>query len=136
MNNEIKNSQLPSVAALSYLGDARYDLYVRRLLVDSGLSKSGALNRKALEYVTCEAQAASYKRIEHLLTEEEHNVFKRAFNSTHLNKPKRASGLDYRLATGFEALIGMLHWTGNEERLEFLLEKSHSIEENQNDTEN
>ncbi len=136
MNSEIKIAQLPSVAALAYLGDARYDLYVRQMLVKSGLSKSRDLNRKALEYVTCEAQAISYRKIEHLLTEDELNVFKRAFNSTHLNKPKHASGLEYRLATGFEALIGMLHWLGDEGRLEFLLEKSHTKEDNKNDTEN
>jgi ribonuclease-3 family protein len=66
-----------------------------------------------------------YRRIEHLLLDDEREVFKRASNSTHLNKPKRAGGADYRAATGFEAVIGMLHWIGDEERLNMLLDEAH-----------
>ena len=62
-----------------------------------------------------------FVRIEGHLTEDELGVFRRAFNSTHLNKPKRASGKDYRTATGFEAVIGMLSYLGDEERIEELL---------------
>ena len=135
MNEKICGAALPSVAALSYLGDARHALYVRRMLVSRGLTKSAVLNSEALRYVTAEAQARMYEKIADLLTEEEADVFRRASNSTHLNKPKRASGRDYRFATGFEAVIGMLEWLGESERLEFLLNKSHT-EESENDTEN
>lgn len=125
MEREISGAHLPSVAALSYLGDARHALYVRRMLILRGYTKSADLNREALRYVTAEAQAGMYERIKDLLTEAEADVFRRASNSTHLNKPKHASGKDYRYATGFEAVIGMLEWLGDGERLEFLLEKSH-----------
>ena len=125
---------MPSVAALSYLGDARHSLFVRRMLVVRGFTKSADLNREALKYVTAEAQAKMYEKIADLLRAEEADVFRRASNSTHLNKPKHASGRDYRYATGFEAVIGMLEWLGEDERLEFLLNKT--IEENKNDTEN
>ena len=57
MNEKINGASLPSVAALSYLGDARHALYVRRMLVTRGLTKSGDLNREALRFVTAEAQA-------------------------------------------------------------------------------
>ena len=135
MDKKICGAALPSVAALSYLGDARHALYVRRMLVSRGLTKSADLNREALKYVTAEAQARMYEKIADLLTEEESDVFRRASNSTHLNKPKHASGRDYRFATGFEAVVGMLEWLGESERLEFLLNKSHA-EDNENDTEN
>ena len=118
-------ARLPSVAALSYLGDARHSLYVRHMLVLRGISKSGELNRLSLSYVTAEAQAKMYEKIEGLLLEDEREVFRRAFNSTHLNKPKRASGKDYRVATGFEAVIGMLYWIGDAERLQMLLDEAH-----------
>ena len=134
MNEKICGAALPSVAALSYLGDARHALYVRRMLVDRGLTKSADLNREALKYVTAESQARMYEKIADLLTEAEVDVFRRASNSTHLNKPKHASGRDYRFATGFEAVIGMLEWLGESERLEFLLNKSHE-EDSENDTE-
>ena len=84
----------------------------------------------ALRYVTAEAQAEAYAKIEDLLLEDERDVFKRAYNSTHLNKPKRASGKDYRTATGFEAVIGMLEWIGDEERLEELLTIAHGGQKN------
>lgn len=135
MDSKTNGAQLPSVAALSYLGDARHAVYVRRMLIERGFCKSAALNREALKYVTAEAQARMYERIEELLFPEEKDVFRRASNSTHLNKPRHASGKDYRLATGYEAVIGMLAWQKNEERLEFLLKKSHN-EDIENDTEN
>ena len=135
MNEKICGAALPSVAALSYLGDARHALYVRRMLVLRGLTKSADLNREALKYVTAEAQARMYEKIADLLTEAESDVFRRASNSTHLNKPKHASGRDYRFATGFEAVVGMLEWLGESERLELLLNKSHE-EDDKNDTEN
>ena len=134
MDRKICGAELPSVAALSYLGDARHSLYVRRVLGSRGLTKSADLNREALKYVTAEAQARMYEKIADLLTEDEKDVFRRASNSTHLNKPKHASGKDYRFATGFEAVIGMLEWLEESERLEFLLNKSHA-EDSENDTE-
>ena len=135
MDSKISGASLPSVAALSYLGDARHALYVRRMLVGRGISKSAELNKEALLYVTAEAQAEMYEKIKDELTELEADVFRRASNSTHLNRPKHASGRDYRFATGFEAVIGMLEWLGRTERLEYLLNKSHE-KDNKNDSEN
>ena len=133
MDKKICGADLPSVAALSYLGDARHSLFIRRMLVARGLTKSAILNSEALKYVTAEAQAKAYEKIAHLLSEDEADIFRRASNSTHLNKPKHASGRDYRFATGFEAVVGMLEWLGQNERLEFLLEKT--TEDSENDTE-
>ncbi len=125
---------IPSVMALSYLGDARHALYVRKMLVMRGLSKSQDLNHEALMYVTAEAQAKMYEKIKDELSEEEADVFRRASNSKHLNRPKHASGKDYRMATGFEAVIGLLDFIGDEDRLLYLLDKSHK-EDIENDTE-
>ena len=94
--------------------------------MERGLSKSGDLNKEALKYVTAERQALMYSAIEELLLDDERDVFRRASNSTHINRPKHASGKDYRTATGFEAVLGMLYWIGDEERLKMLLDKAHS----------
>ena len=115
---------LPSTQALAYLGDAAYSLFVRRMLVERGLSKAKDLNRETLKYVTAEAQAEMYRRIEHLLLDDERDVFRRAANSTHLNRPKHASVTDYRYATGFEALFGYLYLCGNTDRLKELFNNS------------
>ena len=121
MQEKSIGANLPPVLALAFLGDARHSLFIRKMLVNRGIAKSGELNTIAQKYVTAEAQAEAFVRIEGYLTEDEFGVFKRAFNSTHLNKPKRASGKDYRTATGFEAVIGMLSYLGDEERIEELL---------------
>lgn len=125
MHEPILGASLPSTAALAYLGDARHALFVRRMLVERGITKSGELNTRALAYVTAEAQANMMRKIEHLLLDDERDLYKRAANSGHLNKPKHASAADYRAATGFEAVIGMLEWIGDAERLEMLLAEAH-----------
>ena len=125
MHDKIIGANLPTTAALAYLGDARHALFVRRMLVARGISKSGELNELALKYVTAQAQAAMMRKIEHLLLDDEHDLYKRAANSGHLNRPKHASAADYRAATGFEAVLGMLEWIGDQERLEMLLTEAH-----------
>ena len=133
MHGKITGASLPSSMALSYLGDACHTLYVRHMLVKLGISKSGELNRRSLEYVTAEAQAKMFSRIESQLTDDEREVFRRASNSTHLNKPKHASIYEYRTATGFEAVLGMLHWIGDEQRLTDLLDMAHKEENEKED---
>jgi len=128
MHEKVLGTSLPTVAALAYLGDARHSLFVRRMLIERGICKSGELNEASLAYVTAGKQAEMMRKIEPLLLEDELDVYKRAANSGHLNKPKRASAADYRAATGFEAVIGMLEWIGDGERLEMLLSEAHKEE--------
>ncbi|MBR2930872.1 MAG: ribonuclease III [Clostridia bacterium] len=139
MHDKILAAHLPSVMALAYLGDARHSLYVRDMLVREGLSKSRDLNRESLEYVTAPRQAEAFRRIEDMLEPDERDVYRRAANSTHLNRPKSATGQDYRSATGFEAVIGMLYYLGDEERIKELLSAAYaeeSVKGVDNDTEN
>ena len=129
MHDRILGAELPSVMALAYIGDARHSLYVRTMLVTEGFCKSGDLNSASLEYVTAQAQAAMARKIEHMLLDDEREVYRRAQNSGHLNKPRHSSAADYRAATGFEAVIGMLSWIGDEQRLSELLGAAHSRED-------
>lgn len=134
MDNKHIAGNLPASSALAYLGDAEHSLYVRSMLVLRGLTKSKDLNAEAQKYVTAEAQSILYVRIEPNLNEEERATFKRAFNSTHLNRPKHSTGKEYRTATGFEAVLGMLSYLGNRDRIKQLLDLAHK--ELENDTEN
>lgn len=135
MHEFVKGADLPSVASLSFLGDAVHSLYVRRMLVLRGMCKSGELNSASLEFVTAERQAEMARRVLPHLIDDERETYKRAFNSSHLNKPKRAKIMDYRAATGFEAVLGMLYFISDNERLDFILKIAHDERNSENDTE-
>ncbi len=106
-----------SASALAYLGDSVLEVLIREALVLKGYEKSSKLNKEALNYVTAVNQAIAFKNIEGFLSEEEASIFRRGKNSSHLNAPKSASLLEYKIATGFEALFGYLKLTKNEDRI-------------------
>ncbi|MBQ8546499.1 MAG: Mini-ribonuclease 3 [Clostridia bacterium] len=106
-----------SAGALAYLGDSVLEALIREGLVLKGYEKSAKLNKEALNYVTAVNQAIAFKNIEGCLTEEEAQIFRRGKNSSHLNVPKSASLLEYKIATGFEAVFGYLRLLKKEDRI-------------------
>lgn len=111
-----------STEALAYLGDCVIELKVRKLLVDSGLSHSGALNRESQKYVKASAQAAAMQRLIPILDNEEEAIFKRGRNMSGGNVPKSSSVSEYRAATGMEVLFGYLYMCERYERIDTLFE--------------
>ncbi|MBO5789715.1 MAG: ribonuclease III [Clostridia bacterium] len=126
---------LPAPTALAFLGDAAFGLLVRQALVEKGTSDSGKLHKASLAYVTAAAQARFFRRIKEHLSDYEADLCRRAYNNSHLNKPKKASFEDYRCATALEALFGYLHYTNQSERTAALFALCR-IEENEDDSEN
>ena len=63
-----------------------------------------------------------------VLTDLEESVVRRAVNTKTNNKAKNAARHEYRLATGYEALLGFLKLTGEEERLLKVLETTNREE--------
>ena len=122
-----------STAALAYLGDGVWELLVRQMLVEKGISDSRRLNTEALGYVTASAQSAVVKKILSALTEEEDAVYRRGRNIGHTNVPKRATVMEYRMATGLEALFGYLHLTERTDRIEELFALAFRIGEENNE---
>lgn len=110
-----------SPLTLAYIGDAIYDLVIRTVLVGRGNAPVNTLHRKASSMVKAEAQKASFHQIEPLLSEEEKSVYRRGRNAKSYTTAKNASVGDYRIATGFEALLGYLYLTGQMERLLYLV---------------
>ncbi len=106
-----------NAGALAYLGDSVLEALVREALILKGLVKSAHLNKEALNYVTAVNQNKAFLKIEPILTEDEASIFKRGKNCSHLNIPKSASALEYKNATGFEAIFGYLHLTKDSERI-------------------
>ena len=121
MTTDANVSALPSSAALAYLGDAVFSLYVREKLVERGFSHAKELNEYSRRFVSAQGQAEFFLKIEDMLTEEERDICRRASNSSHLQRPKHTPISVYRRATGLEALIGALHFVKDVARLDFLL---------------
>ncbi len=106
---------------LAYVGDTVFDLYVRTELVRSTDLTAHGMHVAAAKRVCAAAQAAAYKRVAPLLTEEEAAVFRRGRNSHIGTVPKHAAIGDYRAATGLEAVIGWLYLRGDTERMNELM---------------
>lgn len=125
-----------STEALAYLGDCVIELKVREMLVESGISGSGNLNKASLNYVKASSQAQAMRRLIPLLSEEETAVFKRGRNMSGGNVPKSATMSEYRAATGMEVLFGYLHIKGDRSRIDFLFSVAYSEAEKSNDKDN
>lgn len=106
-----------SPLVLAYIGDAVFEVLVRMEVLTRGNAPVNKLHHKAREQVNAHAQAGFYERIAPLLTEEEQAVFKRGRNAKSHTVPKHADLLDYRHATGLEAVFGYLYLLGEKERL-------------------
>ena len=102
---------------LAYAGDSVYDTFVRTLLVSGGHEQVAKLHKMSIEFVKAKAQADILGEINELLTPEEQDIVRRGRNTKSSTMPKNADIIDYRYATGFEALIGYLYLTGQIDRL-------------------
>lgn len=110
--------------ALAYVGDAIYEVYIRDYLVSTGQSRPNQLHKQATHYVSAKAQAFLMNEmlVAKILTEEEELFYRRGRNSKSHTSAKNADVTTYRIATGFEALMGYLHLLNKKERLEELID--------------
>ena len=106
-----------SPLTLPYIGDAIYDLIIRTLIVKQGNSRPEKMHKRASALVKASAQAEMIERLLPMLTEEEHAIYKRGRNAKSYTMAKNATMLDYRKATGFEALMGYLYLKEDMSRL-------------------
>lgn len=122
--------------ALAYMGDAVYEVSIRKHLLLKGLTKTNDLHVRATTYVSAKAQAVLIKKMEaeDILTETEFNIFRRGRNTKSYSKAKNADHATYSASTGFEAVIGYLFLTDQKERLEELIEWCiNAVEEEENE---
>lgn len=114
---------------LAYIGDAVFELYVRRHLIYSGYIKPNALHQKSIAFVSGQAQAKIvYHWLEtNFLTEEEERIIARGRNAKSASTPKNISIQAYRHSTGFEALIGFHYLQEQTERLKELIQSAVQI---------
>ena len=116
-----------SPLTLAYIGDGVYDLAVRTVLVNQGNCKPHKLHIRCSQLVKASAQAKALEGIYESLTAQEAAVYKRGFNAKPGTMAKHATILDYKKATGFEALMGYLYLTGQTGRMLTLIRRSLDI---------
>ena len=103
--------------ALAWIGDTVYDLIVRSVLLQKGMTQPDRLHQKASGIVNARAQATVMRQIRDDLTQEEQSVYRRGRNAKPAHKAKNADMEDYLEATAFECLVGYLYLNGRYERL-------------------
>ena len=117
-----------SPLVLAYLGDTVYESYIREHLIRQNINrKVNNLHKLAIQYSKAKAQATIIHELEDELTEEEMKIFKRGRNQKSHTAPKNVDIIDYKYATGFEALIGYLYLSEDKERLEYIVKKGIEI---------
>ena len=80
------------------------------------------LHKASVEMVCNGAQSDAYEKLCDLLNEDELAVLKRGRNLNSNHVPKNADTINYRRATGVEALFGYLYLSGQTERINELFD--------------
>lgn len=107
-----------SPAALAYLGDAIYELYVRMLYL-LPQQRSKTYHRMVVAQVRAETQALHLRSLTPHLRETELEIVRRGRNAA-TGRPKRVDPEIYQQATSLETLIGYLYLTDYQRLTELL----------------
>ena len=100
-----------NIITLAYLGDAVYEVYVRKFLIDKKIAFVEDLQSKAINYVSAKNQnkILNYLLENNILNDNEIDIIKRGRNYKRGSHPKNTDIVTYKNSTGFEALIGYLY---------------------------
>ncbi len=117
----------------AYLGDAYYELSIRKYLYNKYPSFSmDAMHKENTFFSCCGMQSVIIKQLQNdsFLTQEEENIFKLARNEKTTSHPKNFTVNEYRNATGFEAVIGYLLLNDKYARADEIIKTGIEIAEN------
>ncbi|EPZ45902.1 Mini-ribonuclease 3 [Alicyclobacillus acidoterrestris] len=113
-----------SPLGLAFIGDAIWEVYARQHCLNQGIRKPHELHKRCTRYVSATAQAKALAGIATDLSEDEADVVRRGRNAKSAHARKNVDVIVYRHSTGFEALIGHLHGTGQQARLEDIIQRA------------
>lgn len=119
LTEKVLDPDVLSGQTLAYLGDAVYELCIRRHLLKGGITRPQLLQKLATHYVSAKAQAGliSKMREKDMLFADEKSIFKRGRNAKSHTKAKNTSFQTYKLSTGFEAVFGYLDLEQKSQRI-------------------
>ncbi len=126
-SDSTKNYFMYSPAQLAYAGDAVYELLVRSYIIHNNDINVNKMHKLSVNFVKANSQAYVIGVLEDELTEEEKRIVKRGRNAKITSSPKNAEMMEYRYATGFEALFGYLYLSNDINRLMTLFNRAVSI---------
>lgn len=106
---------------LAYVGDAYYELMVRRHLLEKGITRNKELRKISIDYVSASAHQKIYSQIGENFTEEEMQIFLRGRNNAPHGYRKNIDKNAYQISTGLEAVIGYLYLTESFSRLDTII---------------
>lgn len=106
-----------SPLTLAYIGDAIFEIIIRTLIVEKGQRATDTLHRHTTKIVCAQTQAKLIDAVYEKLTKEEQDIYRRGKNTKIHSSAKNASLVDYRKATGLEALCGYLFLKMNTARI-------------------
>ena len=137
LSRDLSDIHNADTTKLAYIGDAVYEVYVRLKSAEVCGRHAGEMNKYTVHYVRADSQAKAARgmlrdiadnkedvEIGAFYTEEEAALFRRARNRTNTAHPRGCTPAEYKLATGFEAVIGWLYIRGDEKRLEEVINKA------------
>lgn len=124
------NPDLLNGANLAFVGDAYYELYIRKYLLSKGITNQKQLHQQCIKYVSARGHHLIVKEILQFLTPEEVRIYKRGRNSKYNSRRTNLKRSDHLESSGFEAVIGYLYLKERTARLEEIINKAiHIIEE-------
>ena len=123
--------ELLNGANLAFIGDAYYELYIRKYLIDKQITNQNLLHQLAVKYVSAKGHNKIVIGLMDQFTEAELVIFKRGRN--HSSGANRKKLSEYLSSSGFKAVIGYLYLTKQEERLHQLINKAIRIIEEENE---
>lgn len=121
----MKEIVLENGNTLAFIGDAIYSLLVREHFIRLGFHKPNILQQKSIQFVSAKAQAEILRKLiaENEFSEIELEIIHRGRNAKSDSVAKNADIIDYRMATGLEALFGYLYLYHHNERINELFDK-------------
>ncbi|MGL4687079.1 MAG: Mini-ribonuclease 3 [Fusobacteriaceae bacterium] len=107
---------------LAYLGDAVWELNVRKYFIDKGYNIQNA-NKASKNLVNAKKQSKLFGEIYDTLPEEYKKIVNRAKNSNIKTFPKSCTIMEYKEATAFEALVAIFYENNENDKIKELIKK-------------